>query len=79
MNNDRYYETQKIKPWIYGENGEICYIEPMTYIYLSRTHAAEPLLGINIDAASVHSLVFESYFCTKSIPSPSSRIAPPQT
>ena len=45
----------------------------------SKTQAAEPLLGISMDAASVHSFVLESNFCTRSIPSPSSKIAPPQT
>ena len=43
----------------------------------SRTQAAEPLRGMSIGASSVQVLTRGSYLWTNSIPSPSSRTAPP--
>ena len=54
------------------------YILPITYIILFTTHARDPDLAINMGAMSDHELVKGQNLWTKSIPSPSSKTAPPE-
>lgn len=44
---------------------------------LLTTHARDPDLAINMGAISDHEFVKGQYLCTKSMPSPSSKTAPP--
>lgn len=50
---------------------------PNTYIKLLTTHARDPDLAINMGAISDHAFVKGQNLCTRSIPSPSSKTAPP--